>query len=170
MTRQVSNVPRWLQEQVAMVGGLWGNSRNLAALFGLSFGVRVTAMALDQGLAVAAASSELIVGIAARMALDGATSPLETVQYALAALTPVQTLQRALVAHPAPHPALLAVAVVAASGVVTVVIAAMTAQVGATSRAPIVQHVQGTSTAVLGHQHAGELVEPDKPSGGSPTT
>lgn len=157
-----------------MVGGLWGNSRNLAALFGLSFGARVTAMALDQDLAVAAASSELIVGIVARMALDGATIPLETVQYALVALTLAQALQHALAVHPAPHPAphpaLLEVVVVAASGVVTVVIAAMTARVGATSRAPIVQHVQGTSTAVLRHQHAGEFVEPDKPSGGSPTT
>lgn len=156
-----------------MVGGLWGNSRNLAALFGLSFGARVTAMALDQDLAVAAASSELIVGIVARMALDGATIPLETVQYALAALTRVQALQHALAVHPAPHPAphpALLEVVVVASGVVTVVIAAMMARVGATSRAPIVQHVQGTSTAVLGHQHAGEFVEPDKPSGGSPTT
>jgi len=150
-----------------MVGGLWGNSRNLAALFGLSFGARVT---LDQDLAMAAASSELIVGIAVRMAPDGATSPLETVQYALAALTLMQALQHALAVHPAPHPVLLEVVVVAASGVVTVVIAGMTAQVGATSRAPIVQHVQGTLTAVLGHQRAGELVVLDIPSDGSPTT
>merc|ERR1712232_1452818 len=103
-------------------------------------------------------------------ALDGATSPLETVQYALAALTLVQVLQHALAVHPAPHPAPLAVAVVAASGVVIVAIVAMTAQVGATSRAPIVQHVQVTSMAVLGPQHADELTELDKPSGGSPTT
>lgn len=149
-----------------MVAGLWGNSRNLAALFALSFGVRVTAMALDQDLAVAAASLELIVGIVVRMVLDGATSPLETVQYSPAASTLVQALRRALAAHPAP--ALLAV-VVAASGVVTVAIVAMTAQVGVTSRAPIALHVQGISTVVLERLHADELVESDEPSVGSPT-
>jgi hypothetical protein len=57
-------------------------------------------------------------------------------------------------------------AVVAATGVVAVAIVAMTAQVGATSRAPIVQHALGPSMVVLRHRHADELVESDKPSGG----
>jgi len=57
-------------------------------------------------------------------------------------------------------------AVVAATGVVAVAIVAMTAQVGATSRAPIAQHALGPSTVVLRHRHADELVESDKPSGG----
>lgn len=153
-----------------MADGLWGISQNLAALFALSFVARVTVLALDQDLAVAAANSELIVGIAVKMALDGAISLLETVQYALAALTLVQALQRALAVHPAPHPAPHPVVVVAASGVVTVAIVAMTAQVGATSRAPIAQHALGSSMVVLRHQHADELVESDKPSGGSLAT
>jgi hypothetical protein len=167
MTRQVNNVLRWLREQAPVVDGLWGNSQNLAALFALSFVARVAVLALDQDLAVAAASSELIVGIAVKMAPDGAISLLETVQYALAALTLVQALHRALAAvHPAPHPAPHPVVAVAASGVVAVAIVAMTAQVGATSRAPIAQHALGPSTVVLRHRHADELVESDKPSGG----
>jgi hypothetical protein len=56
-------------------------------------------------------------------------------------------------------------AVVAASGVVAVAIVAMTAQVGATSRAPIAQHALGPSTVVLRHRHADELVESDKTIG-----
>merc|ERR1712072_1318145 len=102
-------------------------------------------------------------GIVVMMALDGATSLLEIVQYALAALTLAQAPQRALAVRPAPrpapHPALLAVVVVAVSGVVTVVIVATMARVGATSRAPIVQHALGSSTVVLRPQHADELVE-----------
>merc|ERR1712072_835262 len=150
-----------------MVDGPWGNSQSLAALFAMGFVARVTVLALDQDLAVAAASSELIVGIAVKMALDGAISLLETVQYALAALTLVQALHRALAAaHPAPHP----VVAVAASGVVAVAIVAMTAQVGATSRAAIALHALGPSTVVLRHQPADELVKSDKPLGGSPAT
>merc|ERR1711881_597568 len=60
--------------------------------------------------------------------------------------------------------------VVAATGVVAVAIVAMTAQVGATSRAPIAQHALGPSTVVLRLPHADELVESDKPSGGIPAT
>jgi len=144
-----------------MVAGLWGNSQNLAALFALSFVVRVAMMA--QVLSVVAASLEPTVEIAAMMAPDGATSLQETVLYALASLTPAQALRLALVSHPAPHlaPPLLVV-VVAASGAVIAAIAGMTVQVGATSRAPTVQHVQGTSIVVHRHRRADELVESRK--------
>jgi len=156
MIRQASNVPHWLLERVATVNGPRGSSQNLVALFVLSFVARVAA---DQDLSVAAASLELTVRIAAKMALDGATSLLETVQCALAASTLARALRHVLAAHPALHPALSEAEVAAASGVVTAVIVVMMARVGATSRAPIVQLVQDISTVVLGHQHADELVE-----------
>jgi len=117
-----------------------------------------------------AASSELVVGIAAQMARDGAISLWEIVQYALVDLTLVQALHHALVRlipHPAPH---LLVVVVAASGVVTVAIVAMMVQVGVTTRAPTVQHALGTLTVALRCQHADKLVESDKSSSGSPST
>jgi len=101
-----------------------------------------------------AASLELIVVIAVRMAVDGAMSQPPIVQRVLAASTPLQVLHSALAAAPA---ILLVTRVAAASGVTTVAIAATMAQGGVISPAPIVQHAQECSTAVLLRQGAGEL-------------
>jgi hypothetical protein len=99
----------------------------------------------DQDPVVVAASLELIVVIAVRMALDGAMRHPPIVQHVLAASTPLQVLHSALAAAPA---ILLVTRVAAASWVTTVVIAATMAQGGVISPAPIVQHVQERSTAV----------------------
>jgi len=105
----------------------------------------------DQDPVVVAASLELIVVIAVRMAVDGAMRHPPIVQHVLAASTPLQVLHSALAA------ALLVTRVAAASGVTTVAIAATMVQGGAISPAPIVQHAQERLTAVLRRQGAGEM-------------
>lgn len=110
---------------------------------------------MDQDPVAVAASLELIVAIAVRMALDGVTSRPPIVKHALAASTPLQVLHSALaMAAPA---ILLVTKVAVASGATTVAIAATMVQGGVTSPAPIAQHVQECSTAVLHRQGAGEM-------------
>jgi hypothetical protein len=108
----------------------------------------------DQDPVAVAASLELIVVIVVRMAVDGAMSQPPIVQHVLAASTPLQVLHSALAAAPA---ILLVTRVAAASGVTTVAIAAMMVQGGVIRPAPIVQHAQECSTAVLHRQGAGEM-------------
>jgi len=134
---------------VARGAGPKANSRTPVALCGHP--CAVTPLVLDQDQAAVAASLELIVEIAARTALDGVTSQLETVQHALAASTALRVLQCALATA-----ALLVGRVAVASGALTVVIAATMVRAGATSPAPIVQRAQECSTAVLRRQGAGE--------------
>lgn len=108
----------------------------------------------DQDPVVVAASLELIVVIAVRMALDGAMRHPPIVQHVLAASTPLQVLHSALAAALA---ILLVTRVAAASGVTTVATAATMVQGGVISPAPIVEHAQERSTAVLHRQGAGEM-------------
>jgi TRAP-type mannitol/chloroaromatic compound transport system permease large subunit len=110
----------------------------------------------DQDPVVVAASLELIVVIAVRMAVDGAMDQLPIVQHALAASTPLRALHSALAAALL-IAILLVTRVAAASGVTTVAIAATMVQDGVISLAPIVEHAQERSTAVLLRQGAGEL-------------
>jgi len=135
--------------QAAAVDGPRTNSRTQVALCGDPYAAIQLAMGQDQ--AVVAASLELVVETAARTALDGVMSQLQIAQHALAASILLQVLQCALAME-----ALLVVGVAVANGVLTVAVAAMMVQAGATSPAPIVRHVQEHLTTVLLRQGAGE--------------
>lgn len=139
-----------------MVDGPRANSQTRVALY--EHPCAAIQLVLDQSLVVVAASLEQIVEIVARMALDGATSLLQIVPHALAASMLLPALQCALVValRPPQHRALSVVVV--ASGALIVAIVAMMVQVGATSPALIVQHVQGRLMAAPLSQHAGELL------------
>lgn len=139
---------------MATVGGRRANSRTQAASCGR---LCLANLVMDQDQVVVAASLEQTAGIAVRMALDGATVPLQIVRHALAASMLLPALQCAMVTalglaqRPAP------LAVVVASGALIVAIAATMVQVGATSPAPIVQRAQACLTAAPLSQHAVEL-------------
>lgn len=113
-------------------------------------------MALDQGLAVAAASLELIVVIAVRMAQGGVTSRHQIAEYAQVASTP-QQVPHSVLATATLSMILSAAQEAVANGVTIAAIVAMTVRAGVISQALIVQLVQDGSMAALHRQGAGEI-------------
>jgi len=108
-------------------------------------------MALDQDLAVAAASSELIVVIAVRTAQGGVTSRHQIAEYAQVASTP-QQVPHSVLAMATLSMILSAAQAAVANGVTIAAIVAMTVRAGVISQAPIVQLAQDGSMAVLHRQ------------------